>query len=283
MEVGYTAKAEAGVYALAMLCGIDRVPPTILKKRGEELLSVQARAGTRDTGAFLQSEEAKQVLVEGKDHPGAESLMEIAVMDYLVNSSDRHWGNLFYDEASKQFHAIDNGYALGLSEPTTERGPTGEMRTRMRPVDGVYSAAVEVTHAHPDWKMSDGLRAKLQRTYDAVSAQLAYRRAMKQGTAEVGVSEEVRAGKEAEAVSEVFRFLHQKEDGNGAVTEDSMQIAKKEMELFLDRLKEVLDHGAVPPFERSDPQLGQQVEKQKARLAAARKVATEEMDDRTRK
>lgn len=263
VDSGKLAVREYTVSRINELVGFDVVPLTVLRseRNDADLLSVQEAARSSDPDAVPR--EMDKTLYEsvrdlGPKHPGAQSFMRIACLDYLVKSHDRHPSNLLYtetydeenDEFRGEFKAIDNGLALGLSRSRkVTEGGTEKIVTE--PVDAYWSVPMEVVQEHPDWELDDEAVEQLKNIYDATVDYLAFREKIvekkKGGKTESEDPlqaleadyqqqlERMTGGKEIKFITNLFRFLHGNEN-----------IAQKEGLEFFKKIDHLIKHRRPP-------------------------------------
>ena len=122
IPVGTEHTREVASYQLSSALGINVVPPTTHKEvKGKQMSmqhwkedtagvtseAIKTRENTSELQDILHSTPlAKKAHMENK-------LKEIAVLDIVQNSNDRHLDNLVFSKGIEDVHAIDNGWSFG--------------------------------------------------------------------------------------------------------------------------------------------------------------------------
>jgi hypothetical protein len=245
IEPGNSGLREMIVAHIDLLTGLETVPITTLRtdEFTGDVLSVQEGIVNQRNEPPPQGLDAKlidEIRTKGKEHAGAQSLMRIACLDYLVNTSDRHTNNLLFNPVTQKFQAIDNGFALSLSRAKSDQDPT------LEPITPFRSAAMELVQESndPAWLLDDQATARLTYVYNALQLYLT----IQEDLARLPASDRaplslkmIRAEKagEAECIVDLFRLLFKHQ-----------RIADAEIKIFKDRLKYLVDHRRPPILPR---------------------------------
>ncbi|MBI5654167.1 hypothetical protein HZC53_00715 [Candidatus Uhrbacteria bacterium] len=247
IEAGSGPLNEYASSRVDQLLNFGVVPLTVVRESndGTELRSIQEAAPSKNPDnptREMSPDDFRDLLTRGPNHPAAKSLMHIAVLHKLRPASDGHIGNVLYDPDAQQFYAIDNGLSGGLSRQTAAG--------QRIPVDNLVSVPLEVVMKFPDWKLDDEALGNMQKLYDSLVAYAELRR-QKPGTLEESEKmdlEKVEKGKEARALSDLFRMVYGHD-----------KIADVELGAFLTELKKIIDDGrpSVDPrfMRRLEPHL----------------------------
>ncbi|MBD3251140.1 hypothetical protein GF380_01565 [Candidatus Uhrbacteria bacterium] len=223
LEAGDAPVREFAVSRIDMMVGFDTVPVTVLREEPDhsDISSVQEAvksANPEKPARPMNLKDLQSLIDQGPEHPGAQSFMRIASLDYLVKSLDRHTNNVLYDEEAQQFHAIDNGGSLGLNR-RTEDGAS-------KPADNYHSVPMEVLSRHPEWQLDEEAMTQLTELKDAVYAYLQKREIQSTGSDE---------GQEMKQITNLFRILY-----------PNPKIAKVEGAQFLARIDRLIKDGRPP-------------------------------------
>lgn len=136
-------------------------PPSEWTKRLHErfLQNIHEERGakTSDDGVEDLSDSA-ELVDEGEPQ---RSLMRIAALDYLVGSSDRHYGNILFDPASKKFHAIDNGLSFGMGRGADMSKLDENIQSFMH----LRSLPIELTMRHTHMILDEEAREQVRHLY----------------------------------------------------------------------------------------------------------------------
>lgn len=241
VEPGNSALRETIVADIDLIAGLETAPITTARADDltEDVLSVQegiVNQHEQPPPHGLTHELITAINKQGKEHPGAQSFMRIACLDYLVKSNDRHINNILWNPTTKTFHAIDNGFSLGLSRAKSETDPT------LEPITPFRSAAMELIQKKndPTWLLDDEATARLKYVYEAMQKYLQ----IQEDLARLPSSEREplsrklirnEKGGEAECIVDLFRLLFKNE-----------RIADAEIKMFCERLKYLIEHRRPP-------------------------------------
>lgn len=236
------------------LLGMNVVPLTSL--RAEEGSPDVASVQVAVSGTKLSLKIYNDLERQGKEHPGAQSFMRVACMDYLLNSLDRNSDNLLYDEQNHQFHAIDNGLTMGLSRTVDPEVRAEEESLKVDyATNNIRSTPLEIIQQHPDWILDDAAVEQLQRFYDAGVAYMKLRKeppntnqSSMDAASITGLINELsqheehkrlkrNSGLEVKFLTDLFRFLFQNE-----------KIANKEAAVFLIKIRYLIQHRRPEPL-----------------------------------
>lgn len=257
VESGKGAIREYTASRVDAILGLGVVPLTALRAENEmrvDPVTGNATKGLENVDLVSAQEAApgkpldvttyREIMTQGPNHPGARSFMRIAALDYLLKSLDRHNENVFYDPATNQFSAIDNGLSMGLSSGEQAGG-------RPQETDPMRSIPLSVIMKHPGWQLDDEARANLQRFHDMAVAYLARREELGKRAQERAASgqlsvesigqeideelEREESGREFKYLTKLFRLQYE----NNA-------IAKREGLEFILRLRKLLKDGRPP-------------------------------------
>lgn len=265
------------------LLGFGVVPETVLRAENDktgkpqEIVSVQKLERARE----LSDDELEGMWALETSHPLAKQMTRIAVLDYLLVSSDRHGSNFLlagenldepmYDpntqiwsEKPMSLVGIDNAYSLGLGYPAQSRElkNSGELSAgltlRPFPHVSVPLEYVRLKNAELDEEALAGVRdmyekillysqerpkfKKLQEKYRTNPASMtAEETALYQKMDTVG--------EYPKYVTELFRLAF-RSDGSDADREKIVQI---ELDAFLERCEYLLKHKRPPMMEDVSP------------------------------
>jgi predicted DNA-binding ribbon-helix-helix protein len=257
VDSGKGAIREYTASRVDAMLGLNVVPLTAL--RAEHEVRTDPKTGKTSVGLenvdIASAQEAapgkpldvatyREVLSQGPNHPGASSFMRIACLDYLLKSLDRHNENVFYDPATHQFSAIDNGLSMGLASGEQAGG-------RPQETDPLRSIPLSVIMQHPGWQLDDEARASLQKFHDSAIKYLTRREELKKraqeraasGTITIeGIGQEIdeelereESGKEIKYLTKLFRLQY-----------ENTAIADREGAEFILRLRKLLKEGRPP-------------------------------------
>jgi len=237
-------KREYAASRIDELVNFGVVPLTVLRKEAgyTDIQSVQEAVRATDPQIPprpMTEDDFDELVKEGPRHPGAESFMRVACLDYLIQSLDRHDNNILYDEAGKKFHAIDNAMSFPLQIRIDANDPSKDTIA-----DPMVSYPLEVIDKHPDWKLDAEALEGLKQLHSAIVKYLEERPRLKaeqkQNPFAMQTPEALRAGKEAKYLTSLFRFLFGNE-----------RIAAKEAEAFAIRLTHLIKLGRPPELPES--------------------------------
>lgn len=243
VEVGRSVVREYVCASMDAVLGLHVVPVTVLATDGEELFSRQK--GLQDAVDFANAGSGGDALIaallQRQDHPAKASLMRLAVLHDLVEHTDAHDGNVMMDEADgpqQRLHGIDFGYSF----PYHYQSADGSVTSR----DTVMSAAMQLVELDPALKLDQGALDSLRSVRDGIADYLKYQ-SMKGGekisnderARLEALPEEVKKGEVAKLLSKLITMAYEVE-GKPEVT---AAVAKKEAELFLQRLDNVIKTG----------------------------------------
>lgn len=224
IPVGDSAVREWGASRVDSILGLNVVPPVALRSEsgGADMVSVQE--GVKAYGGELSTmakSEFDAIARDGARHPMAESMMRMAVLDYLIKSSDRHPRNLMSSSGGRTLSAIDNGLSFGLSKKTNDG--------KVVPVDEFRSLPMEASQSYNQWARSRGGEEwKLDAiSHKALSDVLEEWKKAKSG-GEIGPA--------VRTLSQVFRVVYG----------ENVAISKVEVRQFFDRLEHVVANGRPP-------------------------------------
>lgn len=257
IDPGHASRAEYAASAIDRLTGLGVIPNTALREENGTLATVQEAA----PGGPPTYEDVVALLEKGPAHPGAKSFMRLACMDYLINSTDRHLNNLFYDPATQTFSGIDNGYSNGYSRTVNIPGPDGRSQPTNVPVDPYHSYPMEIAEIHEDWFLDDEAVNGLKALFDEIKNHLAFLEGKMDPAQAKDLPPRVKEGHAFKALNDTYSLLHERTGPDGKLLEASKKIAKKEVTEFLRRLNSLIVH-------RRPPKLPQQYHA-RAGLAAA--------------
>lgn len=208
------AAREAVFYRMSLLTGLAKVPPTVERVQTKMLEDEKMGTVVAQTSASLQvfaestdkknpsrhvtNEELKTLLMEDpsdweKKFPGMnmenfkKQMTELACMDWLMGSMDRHDRNFMIDPVSGDIHAIDNGLhsgrgrtkdggvlKVGSNAPTKgkkllnqDNDPTFNMRA-------LRSVPLEILANNPEMQLSPDAKLRLAKLYNAFKGGVPY-------------------------------------------------------------------------------------------------------------
>jgi len=242
IDAGHGARAEYAASAIDRLTGFDVIPNTALREDKGTLATVQENAA----GAPLTYDQTVEFVKQGPRHPGAKSLMRLACMDYLLNSTDRHMNNFLYDPATHTFKGIDNGYSNGYSHMVDVPGPDGRNQLINVPLDPYLSGPMEITEQHDDWFLDDEAVNNLKNLFDEIKNYLLFAENKLEPTAANKLPRHVREGMAFKALNDIFSLLHERTGPDGQIKPSSTKIASREVTEFLRRLNHLIVHRRPP-------------------------------------
>jgi hypothetical protein len=246
LDVGQQTRSEITTSRIDQLCGLNTVPITVLRGEKYGPVSVQQFVEARP----IELTDIIYVTKRDGSDPTAKSFIRLACLDYLTQASDRHAGNILFDEKNKIFVGIDNGMTMGLSAEReleyvrkTERGETVVRKTiENAPIDFMLSVPMEIVELVPKWKLDDEAWQTMKDLYDEIVQFMAV------ASGEVSLDEQKKLsirsvrGDAAKYLSRLFRFQYQQEN-----------IASKELSEFIKRLAYLVRHRRPPPVrDRTD-------------------------------
>ncbi|MCX6736104.1 MAG: hypothetical protein NTZ13_03410 [Candidatus Parcubacteria bacterium] len=109
IDKGTLCKRERAAYLVDQFFDFGIVPPTVIKKIGNEVGSVQKFIN--DTASYWDVFNTTVI----KEKEVEDQIKTLWVFDFLIHNSDRHMGNLLFSELHTGYysdikvHAIDNG------------------------------------------------------------------------------------------------------------------------------------------------------------------------------
>ncbi len=237
IDVGQQTRSEFTVSRIDALTGLQVVPVTVLRKDKYGIASVQEKI----SAIHVDEKIIKEVLAQKADQPGPKSIIRMACLDYLIRSSDRHFGNFMYDEVSEEFIGIDHGMTMGLScdEEVDEVDVDGNvLRTKLenRSMDVTESVPMEMVDFREDWYLDDEAHGIMRQLFVDLESYSAYVK-IKNKTLEMeeSVPRHVREGDAMSYLMDLFKFQFKHE-----------KIAAKELQHFIERLAYIVQHRRPP-------------------------------------
>lgn len=242
IDAGHGARAEYAASAIDRLTGFGVIPNTALREDKGTLATVQEGAA----GAPLTDDQTAEFIEQGPRHPGAKSLMRLACMDYLLNSTDRHMNNFLYDPAAHTFKGIDNGYSNGYSHTVDAPGPDGRNRPTNVPLDPYLSYPMEIAEQHDDWFLDDEAVNNLKNLFDEIKDHLLFAEGKLEPAAAKNLPPRVREGLAFKALNNTYSLLHERTGPDGKIKASSTKIANREVTEFLRRLNHLIVYRRPP-------------------------------------
>ncbi len=240
VDSGHAFKAEYSASAQDRLLGFDVVKPTALRELDGQMATFQEGID----GEPITLEVLNAVIDKGPAHPGAESLMRLACLDYLNGATDRHANNLFYDKKKRKFWGPDNGFTNGYSRLAEVPGPDKKMQVVTVPLDPYYSFPMEIVQLHASWFLDDEAVQSMKNLFNEVKQYLL----MVEGMGPDNLPDSIKQGAAYHALNNIYKLLHEKLGLDGRPTEESRAIAKKEVIEFLKRLNYLIVNRKPPDF-----------------------------------
>ncbi|MCA9390824.1 MAG: hypothetical protein KC582_01055 [Candidatus Magasanikbacteria bacterium] len=200
------AAREAVMYRMGLLTGLADVPPTVERIQSKMIEDEVMGSKVAYTSASIQEqvpstssdpekksrnlsiEELRTLLLKkesdwGEVVPGMDQenfkkkMTELACMDWLMGSMDRHHENFFVDPVSGGVHAIDNGLHSGRGRKKDgsiiriKGKETSKKRMDADPTVGMRqlrSIPLEILGNNPTLKLSDETRGNLANLYNRI-------------------------------------------------------------------------------------------------------------------
>lgn len=234
MDRGHATKSEYAASVFDNLLKFNAVQPTALRHEKEGLATYQLEA----PGGKLTSK-ALQDIIENKSRAkGAESIMRMACMDFLMRQTDRHINNIFWDEETEKFSGIDNGCAnqLSQSEQLSVETPTGQEMNLAMPIDQYVSMPMDMVAIDEDWELDEEAHKRIVELFNNIDNHLKLMNDKLSPEEISALPEHVKQGRDAKAISDTYRLLHERTDEQGNVIPETSKIAKTEANEFLKRL-----------------------------------------------
>ena len=242
MDQGHAVKSEYFSSVLDTMLRFKVSQPTAIRKEEGALVSVQAHA----QGKALGSKELENFLDNKSNIDGAESLMRIACLDFLIKQADRNHDNIFYDDVTKSFRGIDNGGANQLSRAGELVMPNGEIYKMGMPVDYYNSIPMDMVGMDSDWQLDKKAYESLRNLYENILNYVKFIYGQLSEEEAGQLSEHVKQGVEARMISDMYRMMHERMDENGNVIPETRVIAQKEADEFMKRLMLLLVNKRPP-------------------------------------
>lgn len=262
------AAREAVMYRMGLLTGLANVPPTVERIQPKMVEDEMMGSRATYTSASIQEqvpstsdekekrsrnlsvEEMKTLLTVpesewGEIIPGMnmetfnKRMTELACMDWLMGSLDRHHENFFIDPVSGEVHAIDNGLHSGRgrkADGSIIRMPGSEAKKKTMSTDvtlgmrQLRSVPLEILGNNPGMTLSNETRQNLQNLYDRFFSSDELLPGTNSGSAE------------KLAIEKQFMVLFP----------DSPQEAAHQMIGFINRLKTLAETGRPPETFKKD-------------------------------
>lgn len=105
-------------YELASMLGFNAIVKTQTGVSPKDYISIMDKINGKSFFDYFVPQEGVTIEVT-KDY--IESVMELMVIDYLLDQSDRHSNNYFFDYVTKTVVGIDNDFILATSEQQKEK------------------------------------------------------------------------------------------------------------------------------------------------------------------
>lgn len=262
------AAREAVMYRMGLLTGLANVPPTVERIQSKMVEDEVIGSHIAYTSASIQEqvpssssdpekaarnlsvEEMKVLLTVdesqwGEVIPGMNMetfknrMTELACMDWLMGSLDRHEGNFFIDPVSGEVTAIDNGLHSGRgrkADGSIIRMPGSEGKKKTMSSDQTLgmrqlrSVPLEILANNSGMRLSDEKRQNLQNLYDRIYSNDELIPGSNTGSAE------------KLAIEKQFQILFP----------DSAKEAGHQMMGYISRLKTLIDTGRPPEAFKKD-------------------------------
>ncbi len=250
VEAGSMAMRGYAVSRIDQLFNLDSVPLTVLRTQfdGHDLASVQEAVPSSDPekpARPFNIEDLDAFKEQGKDHPGARSIMRIACRQYLVKALDCHNENLLVDPVTKKATEIDPDLSLGLQTVETDANGDPVLKNGkpvLKDMDPYRSLPMEIIADHDDWKLDDEALAEFRRIYENTVSYLSLRatgehvESVEEGEGgALNVGKPEADGKEIKYITQLFRQLYGNE-----------KIASVEAQGMFVRLGEIIQNGRPP-------------------------------------
>ena len=245
MDQGHAVKSEYFTSVLDAVLRFKVSQPTAVRKEDGALVSVQAHA----EGKALGSKELNNFLENKSKMDGAESLMRIACLDFLIKQADRNPDNIFYDEKTKKFRGIDNGSANQLSKSGELVMPNGETYKMGMPVDSYLSIPMDMLDMDKDWQLDEEAYESLRNLYNNVLNYVKFANGLLSEEEADNLPEIVKQGVEAKLISNMYKMMYERSDENGNIIPETRVIAQKEADEFMKRLMLLLVHKRPPKLD----------------------------------
>ncbi|MBD3281359.1 hypothetical protein GF391_01290 [Candidatus Uhrbacteria bacterium] len=234
IDRGHATKSEYSASVFDSLLKFDAIQPTAMRQEAGGLTTYQLKAA----GELLPSEALQDVLENKREAKGAKSIMRMACMDFLMRQTDRHINNIFWDEKTEKFSGIDNGCAnqLSQSEQMKVQTPTGKKMDLAMPIDKHVSVPMDMIALDEEWKLDEDAHKNVVELFNNINDYLKYTADELTPEQIAALPEHVKQGRDAKAISDTYRLLHERTDEQGNIIPETSQIAKTEANEFLKRL-----------------------------------------------
>lgn len=248
------------------LFGFGVVPETVLRPEqdadgsAKDVMSVQQLVQARE----LTDAELTGLGSLDREDPKAKQLMRMAVLDYLMGTTDRHGGNILIDEKTGSLKAIDNAYCMGLStlKMTKDYRSLGILSEgQFNNPDPYVSVAMEFAR-HSQMELDEEALAGIRDFYEKTTLYITERPRFKILAEKYKTSpgsmnaEELALHQKMETVGEYPKFMTDlfrlafRSDGSDA---DREKIVQQELEAFMERCAYILKYRRLPDIPNHSP------------------------------
>lgn len=231
-EQSHATKSEYVASAMDNLLNFNVIPQTTLRQENDRLTSYQQQA----EGEELTSEALADFLNNKSEAQGAESVMRLACLDFLLKQTDRHINNIFYDKANGKYWGIDNGSANQTSVSGSVEARHGQKINMGMPVDQYVSIPLDMVYQDENWEIDEQALQNMTDLYQNIMNHVAYAKGVMKPEDIATLPEHVKQGRDAKTVSDLYRLLFEKIDDQGNPIPESTHIAKTEAKEFMKRL-----------------------------------------------